>query len=139
MVDDIDITTGDYKFRVTGLRDAVKNLQAAGVDAQDIKELMQDAGEIVARRASWLAPARTGRLRDSMRVGKAKTKATIRVGGARVPYARFVYFGKYNEAKGGLYAKKNPFIWDALNATRPQVYNRIELGIRELLAKNNLT
>ena len=138
MPDSFDINTGDVRVRVTGLRDLVRNLERAGVDAQDIKEVMQDAGEIVARRASWLAPKRTGALANNMRVGKAKTKATIKVGSARVPYARFVYFGRYDQAKGGLYQAANPFIYNALTATRSQVFDRIELGVSEILKKHDL-
>lgn len=137
-VEDIDFTQGNVRVRVTGLRKAVRNMEKAGVDAQDIKDVMQGAGEIVARRASWLAPKRTGALANNMRVGKAKTKASIKVGSARVPYARYVYFGRYNQSKGGLYQAANPFIYDALNATRAEVFNKIETGIEDLLKKNDL-
>ena len=135
---DVDILNGDVRIRVTGIRDLTRSLEKAGVDASDIKETMQAAGEIVARRASWMAPSRSGALRNNLRVSKAKTKASIRFGSARVPYARFVYFGKYNESKGGLYQKANPFIYDALTATRSQVFSKIEQGITDILQKNDL-
>lgn len=135
---DVDFTSGNVRVRVSGLRDVVRNMSKAGVSAEDIKEVMESAGEIVARRASWLAPNRTGALRNNLRVGKAKTKASIKVGSARVPYARFVYFGRYNQAKGGLYQKANPFIYDALNATRTQVFNKIDTGIVDILKKYDL-
>lgn len=134
----MDFTSGNVRVRVSGLRDVVRNMSKAGVAAEDIKEVMEAAGEIVARRASWLAPSRTGALRNNMRVSKAKTKASIKVGSARVPYARFVYFGRYNQAKGGLYQKANPFIYDALNATRTQVFNKIDTGIVDILKKYDL-
>lgn len=135
---DVDFTSGNVRVRVSGLRDVVRNMSKAGVAAEDIKEVMEAAGEIVARRASWLAPSRTGALRNNMRVSKAKTKASIKVGSARVPYARFVYFGRYNKDKGGLYQKANPFIYDALNATRTQVFNKIDTGIVDILKKYDL-
>lgn len=137
-VDDIDFESGNVKVRVSGLRDLVRNLERAGVDAQDIKDVMEDAGTIVARRASWLAPRRTGKLANDIRVNKAKTKASVSVGRQRVPYARYVYFGKYNAAKGGLYQKANPFLYTAINATRKEVFNKIEIGIEDILKKNDL-
>ena len=138
MAENLDISNGDYRIRVTGLRELVRNMERAGVEAQDIKEIMFGAGEIVAKRAEQLAPVRTGRLVGNIRVGKAKNKASIKVGSARVPYARFVYFGKYDQAKGGLYAKANPFIFDAVKEKRQQVFDKIELGIQNLLEKNDL-
>lgn len=138
MAEDLDVSGEGYRYQVTGLRDLVRSLEKAGVDAQDIKDVMESAGEIVARRASWLAPAKTGALRNNMRVSKAKTKASIKVGSARVPYARYVYFGRYDVKKGGLYQKANPFIYDALKVTRSKVFDTIELGIEDILKRNDL-
>lgn len=137
-IDDIDLSSGGVTLRVEGLRKFARDMNNAGVDAQDIKDVMWAAGNVVARRASWLAPYRTGKLRNDMRVSKAKTKASVKVGGARVPYARFVYFGKYDEAKGGLYQSENPFIYEALSQTRNQVLHIIEDGIEDILVKNDL-
>ena len=134
---DVDVTSGDVRVRVTGLKKVVRDMSKAGVDAEDIKDLMFAAGEIVARRASWLAPVRGGALRNNIRVGRSKTKASIKVGSARVPYARFAYFGKKDEQKG-MYQKANPFIYDALNATRTQVFNKIDTGIVDILKKHDL-
>lgn len=138
LAEDLDLTNGDVRVRVTGLRKLVRDMSSAGVAAEDIKEIMFEAGDIVTRRAVQLAPARTGALKGNIRTSKAKTKASIKVGSARVPYARFVYFGRYNASKGGLYQKANPFIYDALKEKRPQVFNKIELGISDLLKKNDL-
>jgi hypothetical protein len=138
MADDLDFSDGSYRVKVTGLRELVRNMESAGVQGQDIKEIMFGAGDIVAKRAVQLAPVLTGRLVGNIRVGKAKNKASIKVGSASVPYARFVYFGKYNESKGGLYAKANPFIFDALLEKRKQVFDKIEQGMGYLLEKNDL-
>lgn len=137
-IDDIDFSSGGFTLRVEGLRKFARDMNAAGVDAEDIKDVMWSAGNIVARRATWLAPNRTGKLRNDMRVSRAKTKASVKVGGARVPYARFIYFGKYNESKGGLYQKDNPFIYEALSQTRGEVLRTIEDGIEDILVRNDL-
>lgn len=135
---DLDINREGVRIRVTGLRKVIRDMEKAGVAAQDIKDVMEAAGTVVARRASWLAPSRTGALRNNMRVSKGKTKANIRVGSARVPYAKYVYFGKYDEAKGGLYAKANPFIYDALTQTRSEVLQKISMGFSDILKSNDL-
>lgn len=137
-VDDIDFTDGGVTFRVSGLRKAVRNLQAAGVDAQDISSMMEAAGEIVAGRSRTLAPVKSGKLRASIRVGKGKTKAVVRVGSASAFYARFVYFGKSDVKNGPLYANANPFVYDALTASRIDVFNKVETGMTDLLRKNDL-
>lgn len=135
---DVDLTNGDYRVYTTGVRRLVRALEGAGVEAQDIKEVMSAAGEIVARRATWLAPKRSTKLANSMRVSKGKTKAAIRVGGASVPYARYVYFGKSDADKGGLYTQPNSFIYEALRATRGQVFAKIEDGVADILRKYDL-
>jgi hypothetical protein len=137
-IDDIDFSSGGFTVRVEGLRKFSRDMNAAGVDAEDIKDVMWTAGNIVARRATWLAPRRTGKLANNMRVGQAKTKATVKVGSAAVPYARFVYFGRYNESKGGLYQTDNPFIYEALSQTRGEVLRTIEDGIEDILVRHDL-
>ena len=37
-----------------------------------------------------------------------------------------------------MYQKANPFIYDALNATRTQVFNKIDTGIVDILKKHDL-
>lgn len=137
-IDDIDFSSGGFTVRVEGLRKFARDMNAAGVDAEDIKDVMWSAGNIVARRASWLAPRRSGKLANDLRVGQGKTKANVKVGGAKVPYARYVYFGKYNEAKGGLYQVDNPFIYEALSQTRGEVLSKIEDGIEDILKRHDL-
>lgn len=135
---DLDFTDGGVTVKVTGLRDLVKNLERAGVAADDMKDVFEDVGNIVVRRAITLAPSGVGKLRGNIRANRAKNKSVIKVGSARVPYARFQYFGRSNAEKGGLYQKENPFLFDAVRATRTQVFNKIEQGIGDILKRNNL-
>lgn len=137
-VEDFESTNGDVRIKVTGLKKLVRDMSKAGTDAEDIKGVMAAAGNIVARRAVALSPVRTGKLKGDVRVGQAKTKATVKVGSASVPYARFVYFGKYNASKGGLYQSANPFIYNALIEKRGEVLSTIEDGFQDILEKNDL-
>lgn len=45
------------------------------------------------RLAARFAPRRSGRLRASIKANKAKSKAVIRAGSARVPYAGAINYG----------------------------------------------
>lgn len=78
---------------VEGLREATRGLEAAGVDVDELKDVM---GSIAAEAAGVMAqfiPSRTGRLRASVRGNRAKGKAVVTVGNARVPYAQVIQYG----------------------------------------------
>ena len=79
--------------KVTGLRETVKALEDLGVEVADLKSVM---GDIAAKAADVMAPfipSRKGTLRASARPSKAKGKAVVTVGRARVPYAGPINYG----------------------------------------------
>jgi hypothetical protein len=80
-------------IRVTGLSKAVRELQGLGVDVDDLKEAFGSIAAEAARTAAGFAPSRSGRLRGSIRGNRAKNKATVTAGRARVPYAGVINFG----------------------------------------------
>jgi phage gpG-like protein len=96
-----------------------------------MKQLMYDIGMLVVRAS--LPPVLTGRLRDSIRAGRGKTKAVVRAGGARIPYAPIIHYG---------YPARNiqprPFLLEALQKERGDVFDKLEDGIDDILRKNNL-
>lgn len=117
--------------RVDGLRELNRALNKAQVDAQDQKDLMHELGMIVVRAAN--VPTLTGALEGSLRAGKGKTKAVVRAGGARVPYAGVQHYG---------WPKRNieprPFLLAALESRTTEIVNTMEKGVGEILAKANL-
>lgn len=117
--------------RVEGLKKLQRAFKQAGVDAQDQKELMHELGMIVVKAA--MPPVLTGRLQSSMRAGRGKTKAVVRAGGARVPYAGVQHYGwpAHNiEAK--------PFLLQAIQSRQTELVAKIDDGVAEILRKNNL-
>jgi hypothetical protein len=68
-----------------------------------------------------------------MRAGRGKTKAVVRAGGARVPYAGVIHFGWPAHR-----IAPNPFLAESLQRKRPEVLDELDRGIEELLRKNNL-
>lgn len=131
MADDFEITNGDVRLRVSGLRATVRNLERAGADTQDMRQLIHAVGMVVVRAAS--APVRTGKLDGTIRAGRGKTKAVVRAGGARAPYAGVIHYGW--PARG---IAAQPFLVDALQAQRNNVLSTLDTGIEEILRKNNL-
>lgn len=79
--------------RVEGLNEMTRAFAAAGVDVEELKDVM---GGIAAEAASTMqrfVPSRTGRLRASVRGNRAKGKAVVTAGRARVPYAGAINYG----------------------------------------------
>lgn len=132
MADDFTIVNGDVRVRVEGLGQTLRKMSKAGADAQDMKDLMHSIGMLVVNAAA--PPHLSGALAGSLRAGRGKTKAVVRAGGARVPYAGVVHYGW--PARG---IAPNPFILNALQAQRSNVLGKLDDGIEELLRKNDLT
>lgn len=131
MADLTEIRHNGYTVRVEGLRQVQRKLRAAGADAEDMRDLMHTLGLMVIDGAH--PPARTGRLAGNLRAGKGKTKAVVRAGGARVPYAGVIHYGW--PARG---IRAQPYLTDALQARKQQVYAALERGLDDILARNGL-
>jgi len=101
-------------FEVKGGRELRKTLRKAGDDLGDLKDVHQAVGNMVAATASGLAPRRSGALAGSIRASRAATSATIRAGGARIPYAGPIHWGW--PARN---ITANPFLSNAATSTEP--------------------
>lgn len=129
-----DVTTilnGGTRVQIEGLNRTVRQLSKAGADAQDMKNLMHEIGMIVVNAAN--PPVRSGALSGSLRAGRGKTKAVVRAGGARIPYAGVVHYGW--PARG---IRPNPFLIEALAARQAVVFQRLDRGLDDLLKKADL-
>ncbi|HEY0889652.1 MAG TPA: hypothetical protein VGE38_08590 [Nocardioides sp.] len=119
--------------RIEGLRETVRELQALGVDVNELKDAM---ARIAARATSVMQgfiPARTGRLRASARGNRAKGKAVVTVGRATVPYAAPINYGwpERNIAPASFTAQT-----DAVMATEAAAMLDDEISV--LIRKNGL-
>jgi hypothetical protein len=125
----------NLRVYVRGIRETVRALETAGVQAQDLKNIFERAGAVVERAAK--VPERTGRLERSVRITKTKNRAAIRAGGKRVPYAVANHFGRYfpttgTRVEGSFFFKK------AIQEKRGQVLNIIVSGLEKLFKKYDL-
>jgi hypothetical protein len=119
-------------IKVIGLRSAIKALQTVGVPAAEIKAAGTQSGEIVAEQARTLVPVRSGKLRDSIRVGKALNKISVSAGNnTKVPYANPIHWGWISR---GIYP--NPFFIKSLKITREQVYQNYVRQLDKLIQDN---
>jgi hypothetical protein len=153
--DDVDYSDKNVRVYTRGLRATVTALEAAGVDAQDMKNVFRQAGNIAQRKTEQLIPVRTGKLRSTVRMAILKNKASIRVGRATVPYAARIEFGAAltsqgkrayeglgkNRVKTGDITRRIPghfFLREAIRQSRHQALTTIVKGLTDLFHKHNL-
>lgn len=128
---EIDFTNGDFRVVTKGLGKTLRAMEKAGADSQDMKELMFQLGTLVVRAAD--PPVLTGRMAGTIRAGKGKTKAVVRAGGARAPYAPVTHYGW--PARN---IKPQPFLLQALQSERSDILSQLDQGIDDILRKNDL-
>jgi phage gpG-like protein len=117
--------------RVEGLRELMKAFKNAAVDAEDQKDLMHQLGSIVGNAAR--PPEDSGLLASTIRAGRGKTKAVVRAGGARAPYAGVIHYGW-----PGHNIEPQPFLLTALQSTSTQVVSALNDGVGKLLRDNKI-
>jgi hypothetical protein len=80
-------------FDVKGAARLRATLLGLGVDVQDFKAIHDRVASYVGAEGAARAPRRSGLLAASWRPGSQKANATVRFGGAGVPYANAVHWG----------------------------------------------
>lgn len=129
--DVIEYVQGGTRVRVQGLNSTLRKLRQAGVDADNQRELMHSIGMIVVQDAN--PPVLSGALKATIRAGRGKTKAVVRAGTAKVPYAGVIHYGNpYNATPS------HPFLTDSLHANHAQIFAALDRGVEDLLAKAGL-
>lgn len=114
--------------RVDGRRQLVRDLRRMGADVADVKDANAAAARIVAAAAAARAPKRTGRLAASVRGSRAVSRATVRAGGAALPYAGPIHYGWPAHNIVG-----QPFVTDAATETQTQWLPAYQAGIDKAL------
>lgn len=131
--DVIEIGNGDTRVRIEGLNKTIRGLRKAGADAQDMKSLMHSIGEVVVRAAQGDVPKASGKLSDTIRAGRGATKAVVRAGGARAPYAGVQNFGWPSRN-----IRATNFLTSAANRNQGTAVDMLQQGIEEIIRKNGL-
>lgn len=120
-------------YQVTGLNALVRDLQAIGVEVEDLKDAFATIANEGARVASSHAPRVTGALADDIRGNRAKSKAVITAGRARMKYAGPINYGwkKRNIAPSGFMQKTDQEIG-------PRALQILEREINEIIRRKGL-
>jgi hypothetical protein len=124
---------GGVYGKVEGLNKTITALQRFGVEAQDLKDVMAAIAAEGARLASGYAPSRKGNLRRTVRGNKAKAKAIVIAGRARVSYAGPVNYGWH--ARG---IRPALFMQKADAALAPRAVEMLETGLDRLIRETGL-
>lgn len=115
---------------VEGGPELQRALRKFGDRLDDLKGVNQEIADEVAEEARDRAPVLTGRLRDSVRGRGTKRRAYVQAGGRGIPYAGPIHFG---------WAARNiepqPFLYDALDARRDDVFDRYDKQVVKLIRR----
>jgi hypothetical protein len=98
---------------IQGLRDITRAMEKAGVEVEELKEVMGGVAAEAAQTMQRYVPTRTGALRASVRGNKAKGKAVVTAGKARVPYAGPIQYGwRARGIRPAMYVERTDSVMD---------------------------
>lgn len=120
-------------FRVSGLTQVIRDLQAIGVEVEDLKGAFSEIASEGAQVASGFAPRLTGRLAGDIRGNRAKSKAVVTAGRVSVPYAGAINYGwpARNISASG-------FMQRADVVMQPRAVQMLESEINQQIARRGL-
>jgi carbon monoxide dehydrogenase subunit G len=119
--------------KVDGLNKLTRDLVKLGADVEDLKDGMAKIADEGAKLASSLAPHRKGALAGTIRGNRAKAKAIVTAGRARVKYAGAINYGW--PARG---IKANKFMQRADEQLQPKAVEMLETAVQEAIHKAGL-
>lgn len=106
---------GGLVVEVDGLRTLRRDLKAAGLSVEDLKDAHAEVAQLVVRAAAPNAPRRTGALAATSRGSGTQGAAVVRAGRAAVPYAGPVHWGWPSR-----HIVAQPWIYDAAVRSQQQ-------------------
>ena len=120
-------------IKATGVKELRRELRRMGDDLEDLKALNLDVATLVSDRAKDIVPRRTGNLADTIRPAGTKTAGRVRAGFKRVPYAGVIHFGWPARR-----IQPQPFLYDALDQRRGEVFDAYFKGVKKIQRKAGL-
>jgi len=125
--------TVNGSVQVEGLRETIKGLEKLGVAVDDLKDVFAGIADEGAQLASSFAPKSSGKLASTIRGNRAKNKAVVTAGKARVPYAGAQNYGwPKRNIKPALFMQRAD---EALASRVPELLNQ---GINQAIEKAGL-
>lgn len=119
---------------IEGLRETTRALERAGVQINDLKDVMGGIAAEATRVMQGFIPSVSGALRASARGNRAKGKAVVTIGRATVPYAAPINYG---------WPRRNITAADFTGRTDAVMEHKavqmLDKGIGDILTKEGLT
>ncbi|HVV37584.1 MAG TPA: hypothetical protein VHC63_13325 [Acidimicrobiales bacterium] len=137
------VNAGAHGIGVVGLIEVQRALRQVSDELpRELRQLHKRVSEIVARNAQGRAPELSGRLRASLVARAEQRGASIKGGGARVPYYGFIDFGGRvgrNKSVERPFIREGRIIFPAIVATRDEALETYDEGMADLLDRAHLT
>lgn len=126
--------------QVLGAEKLAKAFGRGSVKVSDLANAWQRIGLEIKKDAIVLAPVLTGKLVSTIRAGKAKGQATVRVGYANMePYVKIIHYGGWASGSyGPHYIEGNRFMTDALHDNKYRATDEVEKEINRILERCGL-
>lgn len=122
------------KIEIDGLKETQRALREMNHELRfEMKETHLKAAQVVVDGAIRFVPFKTGALAKSIRAAATMTSGKVRAGSAAVPYAGPIHFGWPAHR-----IKPQPFIYDAMDIRRKEVYDLYAARIYGLIDKHDL-
>ncbi len=118
---------------IAGLNRLVRDLQAIGVDVDDLKDAFQAVATEAADVIRSGVPVRSGRLAASIRPNRSKNKAVVAAGRGAVPYAAPINYGWPRRNIAGA------FFMQRADAFTDRWVEMITQGIEEAIERRGLS
>ena len=118
-------------LRIPDLAKYQKALRDLGASNKELGEVSYEAGMITARSVQAFIPVKTGKLRSTVKAGKAGTKVTVTIGNnTTAKYAGPINYGwRENNIKGRYFLQR------AIRRTRQRVLDTYLDGIQKMIDK----
>lgn len=122
------------RVKVEGATATVAAFKALGLKVRDLSDAFGRIGERIKGDAVPNTPVgATGLLRSSVRAGKAKTRATVSAGRAKVPYAGVINYGWPKRGISPVH-----FLNDALDKNRERAGQELHTEMERLIHRVGL-
>lgn len=121
---------GGSRIKVEGGARLRRTLRQAGSDLKDLTAAHSATAQLVANAGRARAPKVSGALAGTIRPSGTKTKAVVRAGFARVPYAGPIHWGWPARS-----IPAQPFLSDAATSTEPAWQNIYLAALDKTISK----
>jgi len=125
------------RIEVKGLAELQRSLRQLDADLpKAIRQVLNDASQLVLDYAQPRMPSRTGRARASLKARSSQREARVALGGRAAPYAPWLDFGGEGRRKGRPprreFMREGRYVYRGLAVKRQDVQQLMERGLADV-------